>query len=57
MDRGADRRFDDAIFPKRLLSSRRAGLYLRVIEGGEVAADEEVVRLRSSDPFKDLHAP
>ena len=42
-------RFDDSKFPKRFLSSGRVGFYLRVIEGGSIAAGDEVVRIRTSE--------
>jgi MOSC domain-containing protein YiiM len=42
-------RFDDPTFPKRFLRSARVGFYLRVIEGGSIAAGDNVVRVRTSE--------
>lgn len=50
------RRFEDASFVKRFLESRRVGYYLRVVEPGEVAAGDRIVRIAHDSASLDIES-
>lgn len=50
------RRFEDASFVKRFLESRRVGFYLRVVEPGEVAAGDPIVRITHDPASLDIES-
>jgi MOSC domain-containing protein YiiM len=50
------KRFEDASFLKRFLESRRVGYYLRVVEPGEVAAGDPIVRVAHDTASLDIES-
>lgn len=50
------KRFEDASFLKRFLESRRVGYYLRVVEPGEIAAGDPIVRVAHDTASLDIES-
>lgn len=50
------KRFEDASFVKRFLESRRVGYYLRVVEPGDVAAGDPIVRVAHDAASLDIES-